>query len=271
MDVTKPSKPENSLQAITRSWKDRIICFSPQGEGYNAYLVDPQDGNIINYIHASCDELRHLSTNYNSLLTNIKEQYYGYLKEAVLNTVKYEATRRAFRKQHEWIQDSYKSSIEQKKLNAQQQEIEINKLRVILRDREQEINKIKSEYRGQLAASQVEALLEEKEAEIARKNARISQLDRQLQEYDREINTLKSELDNGLAELKQKYKWLITQFVGEYLARQQENSKNKSLQACQNIFKIAQRKIHSLQGENEFVRQEYQLKSQVKMLQIGSN
>ncbi|MBE9042923.1 hypothetical protein IQ255_00635 [Pleurocapsales cyanobacterium LEGE 10410] len=65
MNVSKPIRPQNSLQEIIQIWKDQIICFPPQGEGYDAYLVDSQGDNSINYIHASCDELRHLATNYN--------------------------------------------------------------------------------------------------------------------------------------------------------------------------------------------------------------
>lgn len=271
MDNTEPIKLQNSLQATTQIWKDRIICFSPQGEGYDAYLLDPQEDKQINYIHASCDELRHLATNYNLLFGKIKEQYYGYLKEAILNTVKYEATRRAFRKQHEWIQDSYQTLIEQKKLNARQRSTEIERLKEIIRVQEREISKIKSEDRQQLLAATEENLLEQKEAEIERKNQEIARLNQQLKECDREIYTLKFELNNGLSELKQKYKWLITQFIREHLHKQQENSHNKSLQSCQNIFKIAQRKIASIQDDSKFMHPEFDLRNKVKMLQIGSS
>ena len=267
MDNTESIKLTNSLQAITQSWKDRIICFPPQGEGYRAYLLDTQNDEKVDYIHASCDELRHLATNYNLLFGKIKEQYYGYLKEAVLNTVKYEATRRAFRKQHEWIQKSYQSLIEQKKLNALERSTEIERLNEIVRFQKQEISKIKSEYCGQLAADRAEDLLKKKEAEIQRQNQEIALLNRQLQECDREIHTLKFELSNGLSELKQKYKWLISQFIREHIHKQQENSHNKSLQSCQNIFKIAQRKVASLQGDKKFTQQEFEL-GKIKMLQI---
>ena len=270
MDNTESIKLTNSLQALTQSWKNRIICFSPQGVGYSAYLLDPLDDKKVNYIHASCDELRHLATNYNLLYGKIKEQYYGYLKEAVLNTVKYEATRRAFRKQHEWIQKSYQSLIEHKKLNARQRSTEIEQLNEIVRVQKQEISKIKTEYCGQLAATQAENLLKQKEAEIQRQNQEIARLNQQLQECDREIHTLKFELGKGLSELKQKYKWLITQFIREHIHKQQENSHNKSLQSCQNIFKIAQRKIASLQDDNKFIQQELDL-GKVKMLQIESS
>lgn len=265
------AKLTNSLQAITQSWKDRIICFPPQGEGYSAYLLDTQEDKKIDYIHASCDELRHLATNYNLLFGKIKEQYYGYLKEAVLNTVKYEATRRAFKKQHEWIQKSYQSLIEQKKLNALQRSTEIERLNEIVRVQKQEILKIKSEYCKQSAAIQAEDLLRQKEAEIQRKNQEIARLNQQLQECDREIHTLKFELSKGLSEIKQKYKWLISQFIREHINKQYENSHNKSLQSCQNIFKIAQRKIALLQGENKFMQQELELGNRVKMLQIRSS
>ena len=114
-------------------------------------------------------------------------------------------------------------------------------------------------------------MLEQKEAEIARKNYEIAQLNQQLQECDREINTLKSELDRGLSELKQKYKWLIGQFIEEHNNKQYQNYQNKSLQACLNIFRKAQEKIHSLQDENKFRQQDLQLINNVKMLQIHSS
>lgn len=270
MDNTESIKLTNSLQAITQTWKDRIICFPPQGVGYSAYLLDPRDDSKVDYIHASCDELRHLATNYNLLFGKIKEQYYGYLKEAVLNTVKYEATRRAFRKQHEWIQKSYQGLIEQKKLNARQRSDEIERLNEIVQVQKQEISQIKSEYCGQIAATSAENLLKQKEAEIQRQNQEIARLNQQLQECDREIHTLKFELSNGLSELKQKYKWLISQFVREHIYKQQENSHNKSLQSCQNIFKIAQKKVASLQNDRKFIQQEFELRK-VKMLHIKSS
>ena len=269
MNNTEPVKLTNSLQAITQSWKDKIICFPPQGEGYSAYLLNNKNDEKVDYIHASCDELRHLATNYNLLYGKIKEQYYGYLKEAVLNTVKYEATRRAFKKQHEWIQKSYQSLIEQKKLNALQRSSEIERLNEIVRVQKHEISMIKSEYCGQLAATQAE-LLKQKEAEIQRQNQEIARLNQQLQECDREIHTLKFELTNGLSELKQKYKWLISQFIREHIHKQQENSHNKSLQSCQNIFKIAQRKVALLQHDRKFIQQEFDL-GKVKMLPVRSN
>ncbi|MEM7759217.1 MAG: hypothetical protein AAF298_13990 [Cyanobacteria bacterium P01_A01_bin.40] len=269
MTVSKPIKPQNSLQAIIQTWKDQIICFSPQGEGYSAYFVDSRDGNFVNYIRASCDELRHLGTNYNSLLNKIKDQYYGYLKEAVLNTIKYEATRRVVRKQHEWIQSSYKIIIKQKELNVEQQSTEIEHLKQIISDQKLEIAKIKQECRGQLVAIQTEALLKQKEAEIEQKNNEIARLNQQLQECDREINTLKSEFNLGLSELKLKYKGLITQFIMSSAEKQQINSQNKSLQACKNIFMKAQNKINSLQCENQLLKQKnLELQGKVKMLRV---
>lgn len=269
MTVTKPVKPQNSLQAIIQTWKDQIICFPPQGEGYNAHFVDSRDGSLVNYIRANCDELRHLGTNYNSLLNKIKEQFYGYLKEAILNTIKYEATRRVVRKQHEWIQSSYKKIIEQKELNAEQQSIEIEQLRQIVGEQKQEIAAVKSECRSQLAAIQAEALLRKKEAEIEQKNKEIARLNQQLQDCDREINNLKSELSKGLSELKLKYKGLISQFVMSSVEKQQLNNQNKSLQACKNIFTKAQKKINSLQCENKFLQQENAaLQSKVKLLKV---
>ena len=110
----------------------------------------------------------------------------------------------SFRKQHEWIQKSYKSLIEQKKLNALQRSTEIERLNEIVRIQKQEILKIKSEYCEQSTAIPAEDLLKQKEAEIQRKNQEIVRLNQQLQKYDREIHTLKFELSNGLSEIKTK-------------------------------------------------------------------
>ena len=269
MTLTKPVRPKNSLQSIIQTWKDRIICLSPKGEGYNAYLVNSRCGSLINYIHANCDELRHSATNYDSLLISIKNEYEGHLKEAILNTIKYETTRRAFKKQHEWIQNSYKSSLEQKQLNAEQQTAEINRLKQIISEQKQEVATIKSECRGQLEVIKAEKLLKQKEAEIETKNQEIARLNQKLQQSDREIKTLKSELQNGMSELKLKYKWLITQFIQERTEKQRIDNNSKSLQSCQNIFKKAQRKIALLQAENKFLRNEnVDLYNKTKMLRV---
>ncbi len=268
MTLTRPVRPQDSLKDIVQTWKDQIICLSPKGEGYSAYITD-SNNNIINYIHATCDELRHSATNYDRLLIKIKEKHEGYLKEAVLNTIKYETTRRAFKKQHEWIQNNYKSTIEQKQLNAEHQVIEIAKLKQIISDQQQEIAQIKSECRGQLVAIQAESLLKQKEREIKQKNLEIAKLNQQLQASDREIDNLKLEFNNSLNQLKFKYKWLLSQFIKERNEKQRLDQKNKSLQTCQNLFIKAQRRIHLLQRENQFLKQEnVALHSKTKMLNV---
>ena len=260
---------QNSLQIIVQSWKDQIICFSPQGEGYSAYFIDPRDGSPVNYIHASCDELRHLGTNYNAIFRRIKEQYYGYLKEAILNTVKYEATRRVVRKQHQWIQSSYQKSIAQKELSVEQQSSEIGRLKQIIAEQNQAIAVTKEECQGELLAIQEETALRQREEEIEAKNNEIARLNQQLQECDREISSLKSELNQGLQELRLKYKGLIGQFVKSCANKQQVDSQNKSLQACKNIFMKAQRKINSLQQDDEVVnKHNLELQGKIKMLRI---
>ena len=263
---------QNSLQIIIQSWKDQIICFSPQGEGYGAYFVDPRDGTTVNYIHASCDELRHLGTNYNAIFKRIKDRFYGYLKEAILNTVKYEATRRVVRKQHEWIQSSYQNLIAQKELSVEQQSSEIECLKQIIAEQNRSIEAIKEEFQGETSAISEAATLQQREAEIKAKNDEIARLNQQLQECDREINSLRSELDRGLQELRLKYKGLIGQFVKSCANKQQVDSQNKSLQACKNIFVKAQRKINSLQNdEQSFNKHNSELQGKVKMLRIGNS
>ena len=76
-------------------------------EGTEAYLIDSNTGDRLKYIEANCDRLRHNATNYDRLLIEIKAKYKIIYKEAVFNTVKYEATRRAFKAQHEWIDFCY--------------------------------------------------------------------------------------------------------------------------------------------------------------------
>lgn len=269
MTLAKPIRRKDSLRSIIQIWKDQIICLSPKGEGYSAYLVNVKCGSLINYIHATCDELRHSATNYDSLLIKIKDKYDGHLKEAILNTIKYETTRRAFKKQHEWIQNSYKSLIEQKQFNVEQQSEEIQLLKQIIDEQQAEVAKIKNECRGQLVAIKAEKLLKEKEAEIQEKNQEIARLNQQLQESDREIGNLRSELNNGMSELKLKYKWLITQFIQERTEKQKVDRNSKSLQSCQNIFKKAQKKINLLQAENKFLRKEnVDLYNKTKMLRV---
>jgi chromosome segregation ATPase len=265
MNITKP---RGCLEEIIQTWKDQIICLPPRGSGYNAYLID-SNGNYLNYIHANCDNLRHMATNYDALLIRIRAEYEGYLKEAILNTIKYEATRRAFKKQHEWIQNSYKSLIEQKKINADQQNAEIEKLKEIISQHQAEITQIKSECRGRLAKIQASTLLQQRETEIEQKNTEIARLNQQLLECDRELTTLKSELNNGLNELKLKYKWLITQFIQDRAKQQQIAQKNKSLKTCQNLFQKAQKKLNALNHENTYLRQEnLSLQNKIKMLKV---
>ena len=260
---------QESLQNIIQSWKDRIICMYPKGEGYNAYLVDANTGNIVNYIHADCNQLRHLATNYDTLLPKIKSQYYGYLKEAVLNTIKYEATRRAFKKQHQWIHDSYQNLIEAKKHNLDRQNSDVEKLKAIIKEQKQDIAKLKSECRNNLQQLQADALLKQKEREIEQKNREIQQLKKQLLESDREINKLQSEFNSGLQELKLKYKWLIAQFIQERTEQQQQSRRNKSLRSCQNLFKKAQKKLRQLQAENANLKQQNAgLNYQLRILEV---
>ena len=154
-------------------------------------------------------------------------------------------------------------------MSAEQQAIEIAQLKQIIKEQKLEIATIKSECRDRLTAIQTEALLKQKEAEIEHKNSEIAKLNQQLQECDREINHLKCELNNGLHELRLKYKRLITQFILSRSEKQQIDRQNKSLQACKNIFIKAQRKINLLQCENQLLQQKnIELQSKVKLLRI---
>ncbi len=263
-------KLKGSLREIAQIWKDKIICFSPKGEGYHAYLIDNRTGAMVNYIKADCNILRHHATNYDSILIEIKSQYKGYLKEAVLNTIKYEATRRAFRKQHQWIQESYQELIAQQKQNIAAKTAEIDHLKQIVKEHNESIGQLKHECRNNLEQLQTNTLLRQKEAELQQKNAEIEQLTQKLQECGREINHLQGELANGMNELKLKYKWLIAQFIQERKEQQELARKNKSLQSCQNLFKKVQNKLKQIQAENQDLRQEnIKLNNRLRILEAG--
>ena len=141
-----------TLQEVIQSWKDRIVCHSPRGEGSEAYIINSSSGDRIKYIEANCDSLRHNATNYDRLLIQIKNQHKGIYKEAILNTIKYEATRRAFKAQHEWIHHSYQGLINNVKTNNydRQMLVKIDSLNKIVEQRDQELKKLKHQCKGGL-------------------------------------------------------------------------------------------------------------------------
>lgn len=141
-----------SLQEVIQSWKDRIVCHPPRGEGAEAYIINSSSGDREKYIEANCDSLRHNATNYDRLLIAIKNQHRGIYKEAVLNTIKYEATRRAFKVQHEWIHNSYQGLINNVRTNNfdRQMLLKIDSLNKIVATRDRELKKLKSQCKGGL-------------------------------------------------------------------------------------------------------------------------
>lgn len=141
-----------TLQETIQSWKDRIVCHPPQGEGASAYIIDSNTGDRTKYIEANCDSLRHNATNYDRLLVEIKAKHKGIYKEAVLNTIKYEATRRAFKFQHEWIHNSYQGLIKQVETNNfdRQMLFKIECLNKMVATRDRELQQLKSECKGGL-------------------------------------------------------------------------------------------------------------------------
>ena len=146
-----------TLQEVIQGWKDCIVCHPPRGEGAEAYIINSSSGDRVKYIEANCDSLRHNATNYDRLLTEIKNKHQGIYKEAVLNTIKYEATRRAFKAQHEWIHNSYQGLINNVKTNNfdRQMLLKIDSLNKIVEKRDRELKKLKSECRDGLHELQV--------------------------------------------------------------------------------------------------------------------
>ena len=98
-------KTGQNLAAEIIYWVNRIEIFPPfKHEGQNC-ILDTLNNCPTLYMTATCDQLRHGATNYeDELLSEIKATGYSFTwKEAILNTVKYDATRRAFKAQHAWI------------------------------------------------------------------------------------------------------------------------------------------------------------------------
>ncbi|MEL6496503.1 MAG: hypothetical protein AAFQ41_15475 [Cyanobacteria bacterium J06623_7] len=146
-----------SLQEVIQSWKDRIVCHPPQGQGAEAYIINSSSGDRVKYIEANCDSLRHNATNYDRLLIEIKGKHKGIYKEAVLNTIKYEATRRAFKAQHDWIHDSYKDLVKRAKTNNldRQMLVKIECLNKMVATRDRELKQLKSQCKGGLKDLQI--------------------------------------------------------------------------------------------------------------------
>jgi len=146
-----------TLQEVIQGWKDRIVCHPPRGEGAEAYIINSSSGDRVKYIEANCDSLRHNATNYDRLLIEIKNKHTGIYKEAVLNTIKYEVTRRAFKAQHEWIHNSYQGLINNVKTNNfdRQMLVKIDSLNKIAAQRDRELKKLKSQCKGGLQELQV--------------------------------------------------------------------------------------------------------------------
>ena len=147
LDTQKPT-----LQEIIQFWKDRIVCHPPRGEGQDAYIINSSSGDRVKYIEANCDNLRHNATNYDRLLTEIKTKHTGIYKEAILNTIKYEATRRAFKAQHQWIHASYQGLIKEVKSQTfnRQMVAKIDSLNQLLSLRDRELQELKSQCKGGL-------------------------------------------------------------------------------------------------------------------------
>ena len=165
-----------TLSEVVQTWKDRIVCHPPRGEGAEAYLINSSTGDRLKYIEANCDSLRHNATNYDRLLIEIKTRHKGIYKEAVLNTVKYEATRRAFKAQHEWIHQSYQSLIKQTKHNDfdRQMLVKIECLNKMVATRDRELKQLKSECKGGL--KQLQTAYKKLQSEYAKEVKRREQL-----------------------------------------------------------------------------------------------
>ena len=146
-----------TLQEVIQGWKDRIVCHPPRGTGAEAYIINSSSGDRVKYIEANCDSLRHNATNYDRLLIEIKQRHKGIYKEAVLNTIKYEATRRAFKAQHEWIHNSYQGLVNNVKSNNfdRQMLLKIDSLNKTVEQRDRELRKLKSECKGGLQELQI--------------------------------------------------------------------------------------------------------------------
>ncbi|MGF1480179.1 MAG: hypothetical protein ACFB4I_11915 [Cyanophyceae cyanobacterium] len=125
-------KTGQNLTAEMWYWVDKIEIFPPFEHEGQVCILDTRFNQPTPYVTATCDQLRHGTTNYeDELLPAIKATDYPFSwKEAVLNTVKYQATRRAFKAQHEWIV----SNATVDKSNIEHLNREIGKLRELAKE-----------------------------------------------------------------------------------------------------------------------------------------
>lgn len=210
-----------SLQEIIQHWKDRIVCHPPCGKGVDAYIINSSTGDRVKYIEANCDSLRHNTTNYDRLLAEIKAKHTGIHKEAILNTIKYEATRRAFKTQHQWIHDSYQILIKE----VQTSKVDSPKA---------------SNFNSQMLA-------------------KINSLNKLIDIRDHELKQLKNECKGGLQELQAAYKKLQHQLKQEQKHRLRLSKSNKSLGGYKGQFRKAQKKIAILKEENTNLKSKIKL------------
>jgi DNA repair exonuclease SbcCD ATPase subunit len=221
-----------TLPEIIQHWKDRIVCHPPTGKGIDAYIINSTTGDRVKYIEANCDSLRHNATNYDRLLIEIKTKHTGIHKEAILNTIKYEATRRAFKTQHQWINESYQSLIKEAK------------------------NSENNSFHQQNLDRQM--------------IAQINHLNKLIAIRDRELKQLKSECKGELKELQAAYKKLQRQLKQEQKLRIQLGKSNKSLGAYKGQFRQAQKKITLLKEENKNLKSQIKLLEINKKTMINS-
>ena len=116
-------KTGQNLAAEIIYWVNRIEIFPPFKHEGQICILDTLNNCPAAYVTANCDQLRHGATNYeDELLPEIKATGYSFTwKEAILNTVKYDTTRRAFKAQHDWILKN--AAVDQKTIKNLETEI----------------------------------------------------------------------------------------------------------------------------------------------------
>lgn len=206
-------KVEN-LRAEIDIWADKILLISPQGQGREAYLTDTSTGDPVKYIDANCDCLRHNATNYERLLKEIKKEYSGALKEAILHALKYEATRRAYKRQKQWIEQLHEKELLDLKSKDGKQSKEVRELKQLLEQRSRELNALREDSH-QRARAEAEKLF----AELSKENT-----------------------------------VLRKQYLAEQKRREELGKNNKSLGAYKGLFNRANRDKLALKEEVKHLR-----------------
>ncbi|ASC71657.1 hypothetical protein XM38_026110 [Halomicronema hongdechloris C2206] len=107
------SSQSSQIRVLIEKFKLRLEDFPPYERDGKLYFRRTDTGKEISYLKATCDELRHGLTNYETLLAEIKTLSFKHssIRDAVIYAIKYEATRKVYHTQRIELRRYYNALI----------------------------------------------------------------------------------------------------------------------------------------------------------------